>query len=83
MPALKIRLDVDQTGGMPELAGKVLHRTEDVTMTTLSGGMQSGKPSVQFIAPLPDGSFVYLETSLELLLSAADAARARHGDPRR
>jgi len=42
--------------------------------------MASGKTSVAFDIPLPDGRHVLAETSLELFLAAADALRARYGD---
>lgn len=51
-------------------------------ITVLEGGMTSGKPSVSLRVDLPDGRIVIAETSLALLLAAADAFKARYGDPR-
>ena len=54
-----------------------LHR-----VAALGDGMTSGKPSVAFLIALPDGRQVFGETSLAMLLTVADAFRARYGDPR-
>ncbi len=54
--------------------------TEPFRVGGLPGGMASGKTSVAFDIPLPDGRHVLAETSLELFLAAADALRARYGD---
>lgn len=48
----------------------------------LSAGMTSGAPSVMIGVELPDGTKVIAQTSLKLLLVAAAALVARHGDPR-
>lgn len=73
-------------GAFPELADgrRVIHLADDaiIGLAGLEHGMTSGKPSVAFKFDLPDGSSVLAETSLGLLLSAADALRARFGDPR-
>lgn len=85
MPAMTIILDGDGTAepGFKEAleAGRV-HRVEDFVVAALAGGMKSGAPSVFLQVALPDGSYVFAETSLALFLSAADAFKARHGDPR-
>ena len=69
----------------------LLERTDDVyhlaggshiQVTGLEGGMQSGRPSVAIRLDLEDGRVVLAETSLALFLSAADALKARYGDPR-
>ena len=82
MIALSIRPKVDETGGMPELQGRDAVRVENMTITSLSAGLQSGKPSVAVVIDLPDGRYVMAETSLALFLTAADALKAAHGDPR-
>lgn len=79
---IALRIVPDGDGQFPEMEGKTVHRTERLTVTALTGGLASGKPSVALIAQLDDGSFVFCETTLALFLSAADALRARHGDPR-
>jgi hypothetical protein len=87
MPSLRIVLEGD--GAFSELAevieqGKLIHLSNDadIAVTGLEGGMQSGDPSVAFIFGLPDGRKVFAETSLRLLLMAADGFKARYGDPR-
>lgn len=84
MIALTIKLDGD--GAWPDLG----HRTEaglvlearSIEIAGLAGGMASGKPSVMIRIDRPDGRVTIAETSLALLLTAADALKARYGDPR-
>jgi hypothetical protein len=88
MPGLRIILEGD--GCWPDLADWArphqesprLQRTEDIEIACLVRGMQSGSPSVALRVNCPDGSVVLAETSLALLLTAADAFKARYGDPR-
>lgn len=87
MPVLRIVL---QEPHWPELAkaqreGRVIHLGNDappIGVGGLAGGMSSGKPSVALRIDLPDGRHVIAETSLALFLMAADALKARFGDPR-
>lgn len=59
------------------------HTTLPMRIGALADGMQSGKPSVAIAMFLPNGGgCVVGETSLAMFLSAADALRARYGDPR-
>lgn len=83
MIAMNIVLDGDRA--FPELADgrKVVHLQNTITVTALAAGMGSGKPSVSFRFDLEDGTAVLAETSLALFLTAADALKAKHGDPRR
>ena len=53
-----------------------------IAIAALKGGMISGKPSVAIRLDLPDGRTVIAETSLVLLLAAADTFRTRFADPR-
>ena len=53
-----------------------------IRIACLEAGMQSGKPSVVIATEQEDGSFVLAESSLALFLTAADAFKARFGDPR-
>lgn len=68
----------------PDLADKpnVHHVTEPIGITGLVGGMTSGAPSVALRIDLSNGDTVIAETSLKLLLTAADALKAKYGDPR-
>lgn len=43
----------------------------------LEGGMASGKPSVAIGAPLPDGGYLIVETSLEAFVTAGRGLQAR------
>lgn len=62
---------------------RVVHVTEGMSIGGLTDGMVSGKPSVAIRVDLPDSDQVVIaETSLALFLSAADALKARFGDPR-
>jgi hypothetical protein len=81
MPSMNIVL---QEPAWPELRERtdVIHTTGPIGIAGLEGGMESGKPSVALRIDLPDGRVVLAETSLSLFLTAADALRARYGDPR-
>lgn len=81
MPVMRIILDGDNA--WPDLMDKpVIHTTEEIGVTALAGGMESGLPSVAFRITLPDGQTVVAETSLALFLTAGDAFKDRYGDPR-
>lgn len=84
MPVLKLKMEGD--GCWPDLAEKIaageLLRSEDIELAVLSGGLVSGKPSVAIRINLDDDTVVIAETSLVLFLSAADAFKAKYGDPR-
>lgn len=82
MPRLDIVFDGD--GAFADVAPAQLgHTTEPIRVVALEGGMESGKPSVCIGMFLPhDGGCVVGETSLALFLTAADALKARFGDPR-
>ena len=77
MTSLAIILD-----GAGALKGERVVVGEFTRVLTLDSGMASGKPSVGVVVELPDGSVVLGQTSLGLFLAAADAFKARHGDPR-
>jgi hypothetical protein len=88
MPSMQIILDGD--GAWQDLREKeaqcqFIHLGEEappIQVAGLAGGMQSGAPSVAFRIDLPDGTAVMVETSLALFLTAAEAFKARYGDPR-
>ncbi len=85
MLSLDIHLDGD--GCWPDLKDKEVITSENIAnplqITGLAGGMASGKPSVTLRIDLADGRVVLAQTSLALLLTAADGLKARYGDPRR
>ena len=82
MPALNIVLQEPAWPELREAGARDHHTTKAIGVTGLVGGMASGKPSVAFRIDLDDGSSVIAETSLALFLTAADAMKARYGDPR-
>lgn len=84
MPLLHIHLEAE--GSLQNLADRakgIVHLQEELHVTALPNGTTSGKPSVAFGFLLPDGRMVFAETTLALFLMAADAFKARCGDPRR
>jgi hypothetical protein len=80
MPAMTIHIDGD--GCWPDLPPRSDQPTEDIEVACLSAGMLSGAPSVMIRINEADGRVALGETSLALFLQAADAFRARYGDPR-
>jgi hypothetical protein len=91
MPVLTVLPDIERGGGFDALKPiapgdreRIIHLGDETRLEVggLKSGMASGNPSVAFCFPLPDGRVVIAETSLALLLSAADALKAVHGDPR-
>lgn len=54
-----------------------------VEVGVLSEKTVSGMPVVGLLAELPNGDVVLIKTTLRLFLSAADALKAAHGDPRK
>ncbi len=82
MAHINVRIKVDEDGGMPELAGRECIKLQTLTVTSLDRGTSEGKPSMAFIFDLPDGRFVFAETTLALFLTVADALKGAHGDPR-
>lgn len=80
MPHLSVLPHGD--GAWPDLAAKDVAHVQTFAVAGLPAGMASGAPSVMLRLDLPDGRVVLAETSLKLFLSAADALRVAHGDPR-
>jgi hypothetical protein len=80
MIPLEIILDGDNC--WPDLKEKGYLQGELRAIAALPKGTESGKPTVTVRVELSDGTVILAETTLTLLLSAADAFKARHGDPR-
>jgi hypothetical protein len=80
MPGLHLFLEGDNC--WPDMKDKVIRQGVDLSLAALRAGMESGKPSISVRVDLADGSVAFVETSLILLLSAADAFKAKYGDPR-
>jgi hypothetical protein len=84
---LSMSINLEGDGAWPDLAekeaaGQVVHVKDTIGVACLPGGMASGNPSIGLRLDLPDGTTVLAETSLALFLTAADAYRAKYGDPR-
>lgn len=79
---LEIDIVLDGNNAWPDLQDRGVHEVQKLAITALDRGMASGKPSVAIRLDLEDGTVVVAQTSLVLFLSAADALKARYGDPR-
>jgi hypothetical protein len=81
MPELHIILEGD--GAFRDWQNREQHHTLlPMRVSALEAGMESGDPSIMIGIELENGEVVMAETSLRLFLTAADAFRARYGDPR-
>lgn len=89
MIAFDIILDGDGDGAWPDLREKGYAKGTIDGATALPNGTVSGKPTVTFRIGVADPTgqeppgVVLAETTLALFLTAADAFKARYGDPRR
>ena len=84
---ISLRIILQGDGCFSDLKDKdperIIHVIEGISVALLEHGMKSGKPAVAIRIDLPDDRTVIGETSLALFLSAADAFKARTGDPRK
>jgi hypothetical protein len=81
MEALDVILDGDNA--WTELRGPGMYTAAEWTAVAgLADGTSGGKPAVVVRITMPDGSAVLAQTTLRLFLMAADALKARYGDPR-
>jgi hypothetical protein len=55
---------------------------DEIAIGGIPNGMESGLPSVVIALDLGQGTVAVAKTSLALLLSTADALKAKYGDPR-
>jgi hypothetical protein len=74
-----MRIILEGDNAFDEYRDVITVDTEVAAVAGLSGGMASGKPSVGFLIPLPDGKYAVAQTSMELFLGAARAFAARFG----
>lgn len=80
MASLQIHIEGD--GCWKDLEAKrdqIIHVTDGMEIAALSGGMESGRPSISLRIDLPDGRVVIAELSMRLFLTAARAFAARYG----
>lgn len=82
MISMIIKLDGDNA--WPDLRGKeVIHLGDGsppIQVTTLEGGLASGRPSVALRFELPGGETVIAETTARLFCTTAKAIMARYPD---
>lgn len=72
MPNMNIVMDGD--GALADIPrDKIIHVRNIEMMTRLPGGMASGASSVGILIALPDGRYVFAETSLAILNTAVHA----------
>lgn len=62
--------------GFPE--EKIIRIRDPITISTLEGGLKSGRPSLAIIIDLPDGRKVMAETSAKLFIDTAAIVRSRY-----
>lgn len=80
MESLRLILDLEATGFQDE-PYIVSKHTGEVVIGGMSNGTINGKPTVMIGLDMDDHILV-VETTLALLLTAADAFKAKYGDPR-
>ena len=81
MPQIDIRLTGE--GAFSDVHPENLRTTtKPIRIAALENGMMSGAPSIAIGLFMEDGECCFVETSLKLFLTAADALKARYGDPR-
>lgn len=66
----------------PEDRDRIVEVQGEMKMGCLAAGTVDGNPTVSMFFELPDGRLAFVQTTLRLFLSAADAFKAVHGDPR-
>jgi hypothetical protein len=81
MPSLSMVMNVE--GEWSDMTPERRVEPVRVQFGALPGGMASGAASISMRMDLPDGRIVFWQTSLALLLTAADAFKAKYGDPRK
>lgn len=76
---LPLQIDLDGDNAWPDLQGKEYKSGMMTHIAALPSGMVSGKPSIAIRGKLDNGEEVILQTSWNLLYSAARAIEARYG----
>lgn len=82
-PSLHVFIDGDQCWPDLDLMAPEVHNGGKISVAALPGGMSSGAPSLTIRVDTDDGLLILAETSLALFLTAAEAFKAKYGDPRR
>jgi len=74
-----LSIDLNGDNAWPELRGQEFGHGIATHVAVLSNGTSGGKPSVAIRGKLDDGTEVVIETTWNLLYSAARAIEARYG----
>lgn len=91
MIALEVNLDNDGEAVWPDLKDRAVIEGDFAAITGLRDGTTSGQPTVMIRIELSEpvatrdaeeASVIVAQTTLALFLIAADALKARYGDPR-
>lgn len=81
MESIRIILDLEETGFTEED-----HTVSEISTPLIIGGMAKGtvegKPVVMLGIQIDKNEYLVKQTTLSLFLSAADALKAKYGDPR-
>lgn len=80
MESLRVIPDLEKQG-LREDTYQVVKYMEKLTIGGLKEGTVAGKPIVMICLDMGE-HFLIAETTLALFLSAADALKAKYGDPR-
>lgn len=81
MEALNVIPDLERSG-FRDGPYPVAEHTGPVTIGGMPNGTASGKPTVMIGLDMGDDGILVAQTTLVLFLSAADALKAKYGDPR-
>jgi hypothetical protein len=81
MQSLRIITDLEQQGFSDEPHG-VTEYHGPLVLGGLADGTEAGNPVVMIGLEVEEEGWLVAQTTLSLFLSAADALKAKHGDPR-
>ena len=75
-----LRIILEGDGALEDIKDAIVVSPEDgplIRVLALKEGMVSGAPSVAFAIPMPDGKWLFAQTSMHLFLAAARSFQAR------
>lgn len=78
MPTI-VHINLEGDGIWPDMAGKEIIEVNEISLSALTAGMESGRPSIAMKIDLPDGRVVLAQTSMRNFLVAAGAFAIRYG----
>lgn len=81
MEDLRIIPDLEQKG-FRDGQYEVIEYEGPISIGGMGQGTKNGNPVVMIGIDGSDGEVIVIQTTLALFLSAADALKAKHGDPR-